>query len=1285
MTRGNERNARLCASLSTKQQKDLAPKTSRAGSHAGRGFRYQDAVGVWLAVQCWIGKLRYGELLPEGQDDYEFRSSTQSNLVQVKSRRNHLGAFPVGEAAQFVQSLWARSEGSAGAMGDLILVLERPVLEGPIVNCALIDHPGLAKTLSHDHRWAVLAQRTYVWIVPAPFELAVTAISDALPCSPLAAQVHYAELLHWIGSLADANGLVKDSSFGGLAASDVEAGIRRIEPLLDLSGMQAALRDGYCDAIDFLTPLDDPTFYQGINARPGHLAAGLIAERPAARYELLTALDEKGAALIVGPSGAGKSALMWEAARASRHTTRWFEVKRGDVADAYLFIRLARALRASPSAPVGFVIDDLGRGLSGLWDEVIRESGPGSGILLLGSIREEDVFLLPSRSRAREIRATVEEVVAERIWRQLLDQGQTSWAGWREPWQRSNGLLLEYAHILTRGDRLEIVLGEQVDRRLREARDTELAILRVTALAGTAGATLDVERLPGILSITSDELARSLRRLMDEHLIAEPEAGLIGGLHQLRSTTLFKLCHAHPPPMPSQTIRNAVLSATGESLGALATYVVVNCPDETNPLVESLAARLERDRDPVTAVAILSGLGQAHIETTLRHWVPKALSLGLEPTQITLVVMFALAGTDFSSLPFHARFQETARELRTLSVNDPRLSLLSVITPDAIGAIIAGADTTHLRALTGALLGVEVPECLRSALSSCRPDFEGIDLAVAADLLGAIRLVDPQTAIDWTSDGVGERLLARVPIETPWAGPIEVEVAPEGRLLRSSIYHVAPSVQSDVHNEVVQLCERLLGLDPLAKVVAVDAVAADGALSGMSDCPMATKRIPRENLPNSALPQWNQRWITASARLIGVESHTEYLQRAHALLKELVPALERAIDTVLRRKIPPSKQLDRLSAVHLASRELTPPREGLRGDVSEKHVTPLQNALFSCSADLIRRFAQLPEGYGAFVMWAGDLIKSIRSAQDASWDLIGEVPEDLLLRLESLVSSLRLLAAEAGHQNAQPMLLWISATLRADRGNALHLAKVSAEHCLKERSARYLRDIKSKLIKSGIELELHSRPDWSNPLPWPALEILATVALDSPIDWFEWLARQGENIRTAIGDGRFIRVIPRIGGLMASRLTVGGVSTLFPSPYAADDWLDELGIRRLDDVLVRAAAPAIELMAELDGIRRFSLGAGERPSVEHAVRENDEQRLSEAIDMFEVLAEGKSVQPLIRLLSEEVAAGRVGLAEGVAAMTHGKVTTGIERLIALQIDLLTQDIATATLQSRVQG
>lgn len=151
--------------------------------------------------------------------------------------------------------------------------------------------------------------------------------------------------------------------------------------------------------------------------------------------------------------------------------------------------------------------------------------------------------MLTTRSLAGEVRPTMEEDVAERIWRQLSHQNHTTWAGWREPWIQSNGLLLEYTHILTRGERLEIVLGEQIDSRLREARDAELAILRITSLAGAAGAMVDINRLAEVLGLSQNDLSRALRRLIDEHLISEPQNGFLRGLHQLR------FC-GYIPPLP---------------------------------------------------------------------------------------------------------------------------------------------------------------------------------------------------------------------------------------------------------------------------------------------------------------------------------------------------------------------------------------------------------------------------------------------------------------------------------------------------------------------------------------------------------------------------------------------------------------------------------------------------------------------------------------------------------------------------------------------------------------
>src|SRR3546814_18768358 len=75
------------------------------------------------------------------------------------------------------------------------------------------------------------------------------------------------------------------------------------------------------------------------------------------------------------------------------------------------------------------------------------------GVVLLGSVREEDVTLIAERARAAEIRADPDDELAERLWRELREAEKTNWAGWREPWKMSDGLLLEYVHILTRGQR----------------------------------------------------------------------------------------------------------------------------------------------------------------------------------------------------------------------------------------------------------------------------------------------------------------------------------------------------------------------------------------------------------------------------------------------------------------------------------------------------------------------------------------------------------------------------------------------------------------------------------------------------------------------------------------------------------------------------------------------------------------------------------------------------------------------------------------------------------------
>src|SRR5262249_6782332 len=97
----------------------------RSGSNAGRGFRYQDAVAAWLAVQIWTGIGDAGIVIPEGGDDIERRQASGVSLIQVKSRRDHLGPLPASDAAKFIKELWARHDQISPTPIGLQLIVER--------------------------------------------------------------------------------------------------------------------------------------------------------------------------------------------------------------------------------------------------------------------------------------------------------------------------------------------------------------------------------------------------------------------------------------------------------------------------------------------------------------------------------------------------------------------------------------------------------------------------------------------------------------------------------------------------------------------------------------------------------------------------------------------------------------------------------------------------------------------------------------------------------------------------------------------------------------------------------------------------------------------------------------------------------------------------------------------------------------------------------------------------------------------------------------------------------
>lgn len=1265
-----------------------AKAASRAGSNAGRGFRYQDAVSAWLAVEIWAGLRVPAILIPEGGDDIELRGETIS-FVQVKSRREHLGDYKEGETAGHIEDLWRRSLDSAPPPERLTLVLEREVaglapLNGqPAVRS--IDGPITTK-LSKFNGASDLLSRTSIIVATSPQEWAISLIANRLKCAPIAAQMCFAELLVRVGTLADANGRLASKSYRGLSISDTETSIRDVLAAIDVDAIGRALREGVCEPVDFLTPLDDPNFYLGVDVEPGHIAAGLVSERPRSRSALVEGIEQRRAALIVGPSGAGKSALMWEAANTLRHTVRWFRIRRLSAADIPSLRQLIRTFRASEDCPLGFVMDDIGRNGAESWGALLKEVMSVPGVVLLGSIREEDVTLIAERARAAEIRAAPDDELAERLWRELREARKTNWVGWREPWKMSDGLLLEYVHILTQGQRMPELLADQVAVRISDPkRSLELDVLRSCAWAGATNAGIDASRLARTLSVSEADLSRALQRLIQEHLVRSPAPGVISGLHQLRSEELLRLTHETALPTLETTFERTVASVPASDLAPLVAGTLSVRRLMIPVVLDSLIVRLEGDPDARALASALRGLGSGRVSAGVDEWLDTSEARALPRTQVGTAAMFGIAGIDLDGLSIIPEVHAAADRLSRIKgspENDPRRLLVERMSPSALSALVESADLASLDEILAALVGVPLSGAIRTALAQAPKNLLTADLQLVGSVMGTLSAIDRGIAIHWVTEVGQEALFARIRTKTAWVGPIAVEDVDDGVIVRCDLWYVAGSVQKNPHDAVVRLCELIFALCPSADIAASNAVTASGKLAGLAQLPLATKRIPRENLPPPSVPEWNRRWLNLISRRVATPSYSDYLARGTAILQSLVPTLDKIFDAHFRGKDVLRNLAERLNSLNAETEALTPPAvssleaSGTGTGETNKAVTKFQNLLHSASVNLIKRFAKLPDQAGAYISWLSSLITDVDTTiAEEPWQLIGDGPPPMLTRLKILLETLRLLAGEAHERQEPPAVTWTACGKGARVGNAVRLVSLSAKAAGEKRLTRRKAEIERAAEEAGIVVVFHFRINAGGILPWPPVDVLALLPAPDIADAVIVLAEQAELVRSLVDSSVHLTIMPFITDIAFPVLAKCGYQTLLPDVECATLWTEELGLPRAPSAVATLFGEVLSLASELGAMDKKCLGTEARPEEEIVARRSLEaafalknEELIRRLDFFD-----PSVQTAVTDLIEYLRVGNIDFAGEAQAAIDGTSSDIVEATYYLTLLLIEQE------------
>lgn len=1156
-------------------------KSSRAGARAGRGFRFQDASGAFLLAEQWATG-QSARLVPEGLDDLSLFAASIETRIQAKSRHDPKATFTTAEVAQYLLKSARTLTAQEWTNGQIRLTvfLERPVQDLPALSWArpLASYEyvvplreSLAGEVTGTEIFTIdqLLERSFLVVESSPLDRAVDLFHARQDVPAFAGRIAAHELRYRVGVSADDNYLRPSTAPSSVDTTDVVATLERVQLATHEGGLQRAVQDGLCEVVNFSIAIQEPAFYSGVDVVPGHVAAGLVFDRPQVNTEIDAAFGGRNTVLIAGPSGSGKSASAWLYAHARRHEVIWYRVRRLAEGDEHLLLRLAAANEASADRPIGFVLDDVGRNYSGTWDALARETKQKPGVILLGTIREEDLDLVADLRVAATVRPRLDEELAQRLFAELARPEPAPFHHWREPFEHSNGLLLEFTHLVSQGKRLEAVLRDQVRQRLAEHRDDELLILQAVSFASRFGATLNVERLRERTRLTTPSFARAMNRLVEEHAVQWIGEHRIGGLHEIRSRHLDTLVRETLRADEAQSLKLCSAAIDYADLARFVLQALRELPSLKPFLVDTLADLLAES--PIAAwTSAFHGLGLATCDLVACNWMDIWKQTEIEERFASFIFGFVLANSDLKGFEGWDKIREAARRFSETQATDLRVQLgarLAQATPTGTWTLQETFEfAAALLPLNGTSARPPVPAWLADMAI---PDAPAAKLLALVSVLGEC---DSQAAAQlMQAHGGAQVLLDRLHAETPWLTKPTVVQKEGEQVIRANFRLINDDVvdgHEALHERNLALCELLLAAVPEAHAAGVDAVLPDGQPMTLGELTFGQVWLARKYLVTPARVSWTRAQLRAVQQLCEVDSQTARANSLAIAMQEVITQLEQVAECFCRLEAVPA---------------------GLRGRASIRRF--LTGLVRSGRVD---GFTKGPLDRGSYDT-LDDVTELVRDIEGLMQELLDKVERPLLSASQAAKLVTKVKQAKASGlwnytdlaQNIAfdkaALLLQSIAHVLADtdvwpsksRASRADLAKRSRKHsALSAANDMALRRASQAVEERRAQLQVQfrsvrngsiviSRMDPYDTL-WPAASFAALVPCDSLVDFIKFLAEylvahgwEGSDDRMAV---------PLLHGMLVDKHAVGGMSLPLPRQGIAPEWRALLPFPILEEV-----------------------------------------------------------------------------------------------------------------------
>ncbi len=1160
-------------------------KSSRSGAWAGRGFHYQHLISTLILSRQWAGLAPSGFLVPEGLDDCVVELADRDIWLQIKSRKD--SAFNNSEVQAFLTATRAKAAAVEGAKENHATVV--------------LEHPRTGRTEAGiDQMFA--DENLSVFACTEPGEEAVKLLLGQLDIAEVIAEGIVSDLYRLVADASQANASLPFEQRQRISTTEVERRILERLEAEDPSAIDRAMASGALEPVDFKSSISEPAFYQGVKVRPGHVAAGLVLDRPDDTDTVVRTLRRLRHVLISGPSGAGKSALMWLCARLLAGEIRWYQITaRAVPADADAVIRFVRARRPTEDSPIGLAFDDVGSTNSDLWDVLVRELRGMPSVYFLGSVRQEDVTLIANQSDTEFIAVSLDEELAETVWQNLHAENQTNWEHWREPFEQSEGLMLEYVHLLNKGRRLAAVIDEQVRQRRQEERLDELAIIRSTAVLCARGAEVHAGKLFKLLNINPEDASRAMSRLLDEHLVRESRPGVLGGLHMLRSQALSEASHDEVALLSADSLWQGLPATTNETLPRTVQSILADARDEGEATaLGKFAEMLGASADVDTWVALLTGLGLATLERRVASFMEVLEQHGVQRAQWSLASMFSDPGIDIPELSEFEQWQDlrdAVLAFRALPKDDLRPACLEHLPKESTAPSCQNLQQANKFLSCLAPIGGGEPVPLTIA-----PDFVGDaqqDIRQVAALLSTAYLIGPDLARDLVQAFGGEQVLFELfRSQTPWVStPVIDPNGAHGRTVRSDWYYVAEQEQSDPHESVCSIGETLIAISPDSDAAASDAVNPQGEPITIGDLTPWSKNMPRKNIPSKTRVAWNVAFRQVMLARSASDSLTDYTRQMAELLRRTEKVFRSFTEKWIKGKSignadalaeEVNEIIQAVNALAYATpeeptSEMTAPAAGAGEDDT------LGALLTGILGNLMRRMSKLPgEGAKGTATFAGSLAaQACEHEKSAIWRTSSEPPLRELGALRERLGDVACILHEMAHDDGTSSIQGIvKAARKGHLGKAVRAAARRCGSLADQRFGQRLKAMETALRDNGWNARCWSRPiDEADSVYWPAREVAVLVEItdfETDAGYIEDSLMMGQDYLGT--DWRF-RVLPVLNGYVVPALALLPSSHVpLPDQDFAKDWRDHIDRPFLSPEIVDRFDEALAACNQLSGI-----------------------------------------------------------------------------------------------------